>query len=111
MTASRAPGIGEPRYDVVWPLSRKAVQPRAAAPRVRDLNGTTIGELWDVIFRGEMIYPLLRKHLQSRYPGARFVEHSEFGNFYGPREKTVVAQLPEKLRGHDCGAAIVGIGA
>ncbi|MBI3935376.1 MAG: hypothetical protein HY323_00220, partial [Betaproteobacteria bacterium] len=90
MMASRASGAGQPRYDVMWPLSRKAVQPRAAAPRVRDLNGITIGELWDVIFRGETIYPLLRNYLKSRYPGARFVEHSEFGNFYGPREAAVV---------------------
>jgi len=45
----------EPHYDVLSPLSRKAVKTTAAAPRVPDLNGKTVCELWDVIFRGETI--------------------------------------------------------
>ena len=105
------PKTNEPRFEVLWPLSRKAVKATAAAPRAPDLNGKTICELWDVIFRGETIYPLVREYLKARFPRARFVDYSEFGNFHGLREREVTAALPEKLRRHGCDAAIVGIGA
>ena len=101
----------EPRYDVLSPLSRKAVQKTAAAPRLRDLNGKTIAELWDVIFRGETIYPLVREYIQKRFPDVKFVGYSEFGNFHGAREREVVASLAEKLKAHKADAVIVGIGA
>ncbi|HXF67988.1 MAG TPA: hypothetical protein VNK67_14990 [Burkholderiales bacterium] len=105
------PSNSQPRYEVLWPLGRRAVEPRAVAPRLPDLAGRTICELWDVIFRGETIYPLVRDYIRARYPGVRFVEYTEFGNFYGPRGAEVARALPEKLRAHRCEAAIVGIGA
>ena len=51
----------EPKYDVLWPLSRKAVKRTAAAARLPDLNDKVVAELWDVIFRGETIYPQSKK--------------------------------------------------
>jgi hypothetical protein len=101
----------EPRYEVLWPLSRRAVSGARAAPRLPDLNGKTIAELWDVIFRGETIYPLVREYIKARFPGVKFVGWSEFGNFHGAREHEVTAALPERLRAHKADAAIVGIGA
>ena len=101
----------EPCYDVLWPLSRKAVKKSAAAKRVPDLNGKVICELWDVIFRGETIYPLVREYIQKRFPGVKFVPYSEFGNFHGAREHEVTATIPDKIRLHKADAAIVGIGA
>jgi hypothetical protein len=101
----------EPRYDVLWPLSRRTVKDSPAAPRLPDLNGKTVCELWDVIFRGETIYPLLREHIRARFPAVKFVDYARFGNFYGPRGDEVAGALPEKLREHGCDAAIVGIGA
>ena len=100
-----------PRYDVLSPLSRKAVKTTAAAPRVPDLNGKTICELWDVIFRGETIYPLVRDYIRKRFPDARFVTYEEFGNFHGAREAQVSSEIPAKLRAHGADAVIVGIGA
>lgn len=101
----------EPHYDVLWPLSRKAVKKTAAAARVPDLNGKVICELWDVIFRGETIYPLVREYIKARFPRVKFVGYSEFGNFHGVHEHQVTATLPEKLRALGADAAIVGIGA
>lgn len=101
----------EPRYDVLSPLPRKAVQSSAAAARIPDLNGKTVCELWDVIFRGETIYPLVREHIRARFPDVRFVGYEEFGNFHGAREAQVSAEIPAKLRAHGADAAIVGIGA
>jgi len=101
----------EPHYDVLSPLSRKAVKTSAAAPRVPDLNGKTVCELWDVIFRGETIYPIVREYIRNRFPGVRFVGYEEFGNFHGAREAQVSAEIPAKLRAHHADAVIVGIGA
>ena len=101
----------EQRFEVLWPLARRAVKDTAGAPRVPDLNGKTICELWDVIFRGETIYPLVREYIRKRFPRVKFVEYSEFGNFYGPHGDKVSRELPAKLRAHGCEAAIVGIGA
>ncbi len=103
--------VPEPHYDVLWPLSRKAVKKTTAAPRVHDLNGKTIVELWDVIFRGETIYPLVREYIQKRFPGVKFVPYTEIGNFHGAREHEVTATIPDKIRLHKADAAIVGIGA
>ena len=101
----------EPHYDVLSPLPRKAVKETSAAPRVPDLNGKTVCELWDVIFRGETIYPLVREHIRARFPGVKFVTYEEFGNFHGAREAQVMASIPDKLRAHGADAVIVGIGA
>jgi hypothetical protein len=101
----------EPRYDVLSPLPRKAVKTTAAAARLPDLNGKTICELWDVIFRGETIYPLVREYVRKRFPDVRFVSYEEFGNFHGAREAQVISQIPGKLRAHGADAVIVGIGA
>jgi len=99
------------QHEVLWPLSRRAVEDRPLAPRLPDLNGKTVCELWDVIFRGETIYPLVREHIRARFPGVKFVEYSEFGNFYGPHGERIGEELPAKLRVHGADAVIVGIGA
>ncbi len=102
---------GEPQYEVLWPLSEKADSAREAAPRLDDLAGKTVAELWDAKFHGETIFPQLREHLRARFPGIRFVEYGEFGNFYGPREKEILGGLADKLRRLKCDAVISGIGA
>jgi hypothetical protein len=97
---------------VLWPLARRAARARALAPRVPDLNGKTICELWDVIFRGETIYPIVREHIRKRFPGVKFVDYTHFGNFYGAREEQNIGErLPDQLREHGADAVIVGIGA
>ena len=101
----------EPRFDVLWPLAQRAVTDTRAAPRLPDLNGKTVCELWDVIFRGETIYPLVREYIRARFPRVKFVEYSEFGNFYGPHGERISDELPAKLRAHGADAVIVGIGA
>ena len=101
----------EPQYEVLWPLAEKAVEHQGAAPRLPDLSGKTVAELWLAKFRGEIIYPMLRDYLRSTYPGIRIVEHTEFGNFFGPKESEVLGGLAEKLRRLGCDAVITGVGA
>ncbi len=102
----------ESREAVLWPLSRRTAKRAPKAGRVADLNGKTVIELWDVIFRGETIFPLVREHIRKRYPGVKFIEYSEIGNFYGAREEEDIAtRLPAKVKAQGADAAIIGIGA
>ena len=101
----------EPLYEVLWPLSRKAVSSANLAPREKDLNDKVVCEIWDGIFRGEHIFPLVREHIKKKYPRVKFIDSSVFGNFYGARDRAVIEELPKKLREYGVDAAIVGIGA
>ncbi len=101
----------EPTFKVLWPLARKAVKAHTAAQPIPDLSGKTVGELWDYIFRGDVMYPMIREHLRALYPGIKFVDFSVFGNTHGPKEKQVIAELADKLKAHGCDAVISGIGA
>jgi hypothetical protein len=61
----------EPRYEVVWPLGKSHWDKRALSPGIGDLNGKTIGEVWDRVFRGEEIFPAIREALKKRFPCIR----------------------------------------
>lgn len=100
-----------PKFEALWPLSRKAVEVTDSAARLPSLEGKTIAELWDVAFRGEIIFPMVRKHILERFPGAKIVDYGKLGNFYGPRGAQVLENLPDVLREYRVDAAIVGIGA
>ena len=101
----------EPQFEVLWPLAKKAKRAESTATAVGDLSGKTVAELWDYIFRGEIIYPMIRERLRERYPGVKFVDYTQFGNIHGPKQRDIVAGLAAKLRDLGCDAVISGIGA
>ncbi len=101
----------EPVYDVVWPLAPAAAPAATLADRVGDLSGKTVGELWDYLFKGEQMFPLIRHALKQRYPGIRFVEYDTLGSTHGRDEAELAATLPGMLRKHGCDAVISAVGA
>ena len=101
----------EPAYEVLWPLGKPAYESRSPNARLADLNDKVIGELWDYLFRGEEILPILRERLKARFPGIRFVTYDVFGNVHGPRQRELVTRVPELLRLHEVDAVISAIGA
>ncbi|MDO8670552.1 MAG: hypothetical protein Q7O66_03870 [Dehalococcoidia bacterium] len=105
-----AQSVREPVYEVVWPLGKLAAGPaiKLGSP-VSDLNGKTIGELWDYRFRGDDMFAIIRDTLRQRYPDIKFVDFSTFGDTHGPKEGEVVAALPELLRKHGVNAVISGV--
>lgn len=103
--------MAEPKYEVVWPLGRTVFETLPLARRDDDLSGKTVCELWEWLFRGEEIFPLLREELAKRYPGIKFVEYSVFGDTHGSRERELMTVLPDLLRRHGCDAVISGVGA
>jgi hypothetical protein len=106
-----ANGLVEPVYEVVWPLGRAVSQPVNLAPPVTDLNGKTVGELWDWVFKGDKMFPIIREELRNKYPDIKFVEFSSLGNTHGSNERDYVAALPDLLRQHGCDAVISAVGA
>ena len=96
-------------HAVVWPRGQKTIELSELAPRLASLEGATVGELWDDLFRGDEIFPVLRAELSKRYPGLRFVGYEVFGSTHGADEHRVVAELPAKLREHGVDAVISGV--
>ena len=101
---------GEPFYDVVWPLGRCVSPPMHLAPGLVDLNGKTIGELWDGVFRGDQVFPILNEELRKRFPGIKIVEHKTMGTTFG-NVPDYIAKLPGLLKEYACDAVISAVGA
>lgn len=101
----------EPVYEVVWPLGKPAYATRAPNERVTDLSNKVVAEMWDYLFRGEEIFPILREELSKRYPGMRFVGYDTFGNLHGPKQRELVAKAPDLLKQYEVDVVISAIGA
>ena len=101
----------EAQYDVVWPSGRSGVESIDLSPRAFDLNGKTVCELWDSVFRGEEIFPIIREKLREHFTDITIVEYHKFGNFHGPQRDEVLENLPALLQKYKCDAVICGIGA
>jgi len=105
------PTITEPVYEVVWPLGKSTFDTREPNARVADLDNKVVGELWDYLFRGEEIFPIVREKLKARFPGIKFVTYDVFGNIHGSQQRELVARLPELLAKHKVDVVISAIGA
>lgn len=103
--------MGQPVYEVVWPLGKSVYEIIPPADRSKDLSGKTVCELWDQIFRGDEMFPVIREALSKRYHGIKFVDHTNFGHISGPQQRKIVAALPQLLKKHGCDAVIAGVGA
>jgi hypothetical protein len=95
---------------VVWPRSRRTVEPRALAHRLPTLDGRTIAFLWDSVFRGDEIFPILEEALRRRFPRAAFVGWDVFGSIFGGEEPRTIAALPDRLRLLGVDAVISAVG-
>lgn len=97
-------------YSVFWPRGERTAEAKPLAPRLESLEGKTVAFLWDYLFRGDEIFPMLERGLQARFPGMRFVGYEEFGSTHGDDEHEMVAALPGKLRALGVNAVVSGMG-
>lgn len=97
-------------YAVVWPRSAKAVEIKPLAKRLDTLDGKTVAFLWDDLFRGDEIWPILKQELSNRYAGVSFIDHDAFGSTHGDDEHRVLAELPVKIRSMGIDAVVSGMG-
>ena len=98
----------EPSYEVVWPRSARGVQTHRLAPRLDGLEGATVAFLWDYLFRGDELFPVLKDELTSR--GAEVIDYDVFGNTHGSDEIAMISALPEQLRTRGVDAVVSGMG-
>jgi hypothetical protein len=97
-------------HPVYWPRGRKTATILPLAPRLASLEGKTVAFLWDYIFRGDEIFPLLQKQLSERFADMRFINYDEFGSTHGDEEQKILASLPDKLRALGVDAVVSGMG-
>ena len=98
------------KYQVVWPRGKNVIDRAAPARRLENLNGKTVAELWDYVFRGEEIFPLIESELSARFENVKFLGPDRFGNTHGSDEREVLEALPNKLRALGVDAVISGMG-
>ena len=110
MSGTSQSSLAAGTYAVVWPRSAKSVEVKPLSPRLATLEGKCVAFLWDYLFRGDEIWPLLSEELSRRYPGIRFIGWEEFGSTHGDEEHQVLAELPAKLRALKVDAVISGMG-
>ncbi len=99
-----------PQYETVWPRSPQGVQQQRRAPRLDSLDNARVAFLWDYLFRGDELFPVLADELRRRHPTIDIVGYEEFGNLHGADEKIRLAQLPTELRDRGVDAVISGMG-
>ena len=96
-------------YHALWPRSRQAVDPQAMADRPATLDGATIAFLWDYLFRGDEIFPLLAEELRARFDDVTIVDYDEFGSTHGEDENKLIAELPQRLADLGVDAVVSGM--
>ena len=79
------------------------------SPRLDTLEGKTVAQLWDYLFKGDEVFALLEEELKRRYPGIKFVSWREFGSTHGDDEKESLAALPERFKELGVDAVISGM--
>lgn len=101
--------------EVVSPAGLSAVKTSGAARRIDDLNGKTVGEIWNGVFKGDITFPMIRKRLKEKYPGVKIIPYTEFYHLPGtdvPKQQRELAQeLVAAAREKGCDALITGNGA
>jgi len=98
-------------YEVLSPAGLETFDEIKFSGGFENLEGRTVGFLWDYVFRGDEIFEIIQQDFRERFPGVNFVDFSVFGDVHGPEERKVIAELPDKLRANKVDAVIVGVGA
>ena len=103
-------GSNDGYYEVLWPRAAKQKTVKPLASRLDSLEGKTVAQLWDFMFRGDEVFALLEEALHERFPGVRFVNWRVLGNTHAADEREVLADLPRRLKELGVDAAISGMG-
>jgi hypothetical protein len=103
--------MAENDYEVLWPRGQRISSEVPYAARLETLNGKTVCALWDFLFRGDEVFPIVEAELKKRFPEVRFVSYEAFGNIHGlHNDAGKVAALANELKNSRCDAVICGLG-
>lgn len=96
-------------FEAYWPRSPRQQRTRQLAPRLATLEGKTVAQLWDYLFKGDEVFALLEEGLKKRYPGIKFVSWRDFGSTHGGEEKEALAALPKRFKELGVDAVVSGM--
>jgi hypothetical protein len=96
-------------YDVVWPRSPRGIQRHQLTDRLDTLDGRRVAFLWDYLFRGDELFPVLETELTARFPSVEILQYHVFGNTHGSDELEMIGRLPEQLRARRVDAVVSGM--
>lgn len=96
-------------YEVLWPRAPQQMKQRPLAPRLASLEGKVIAQLWDELFKGDIVFDLLAEDFRKRFPTTKFVSWREFGSTHGGNEHEALAALPRKFKEMGVDAVISGM--
>ena len=96
-------------YEAYWPRGPRQQRTRPLAPRLESLEGKTVAQLWDQLFKGDVVFEVLEEALKARFPGIKFVSWREFGSTHGGEEKAALAALPARFKELGVDAVISGM--
>ena len=96
-------------YECCWPRGELQQRTRSLAPRLESLAGKKVAQLWDELFKGDIVFELLEEGLKKRYPAIQFVSWREFGSTHGGNEKAALAALPQRLKDFGVDAVVSGM--
>lgn len=96
---------------VVSPVGEHPGKAAGIAPRLPDLNGKTICEVWNGGFRADTTFPLIRELLEKRYPKLKVIPYTEMPAVtpFGDVDK-MCTELREALSQEGADAVISGNG-
>lgn len=96
-------------YEAYWPRGARQQKTRPLAKRLDTLEGKTVAQIWDYLFKGDEVFALLEEGMKKKYPGIKFVSWREFGSSHGGEEKEALEALPAKLAALGVDAVISGM--
>ena len=73
-------------FEVLSPGGPFGVEISPAARRLDSLDGKTIAFVWDYVFRGDDMFPVIERTLAERFNDIRFVPYDAFGSIFGGDE-------------------------
>ena len=97
-------------FEALWPGGVNAVPAVPPARRPADLDGKRVGFLWDYVFRGDEIFPVLERTLAAAYDDVEFVGYDAFGPTFAGDEHETLAALPQRLKELEIDAVVSGVG-
>ena len=96
-------------YEVYWPRTPRQTGIKPLAKRLDTLNGKTIAQIWDFLFRGDEVFALLEEAIKKQFPDVKFVSWREFGSSHGGEEKEALAGFAKKFKAMSVDAVISGM--
>jgi hypothetical protein len=100
---------------VISPAGIETTEKKGVAPRLPDLSGKKVAEVWNAVFRGNETFPVVRQLLQERFPGIKIVPYTEFPHFPGDDRPAAQREAARVIAGlakeKGCDALISGNGA